>query len=218
MMGNMFMSHQQSAKQVVSDWNHPGDNVNIVASPVGTGFTQQNLLTYPAESSSLVLCSQQALVYPLSMAYSTPNSNSHIQRNGIRNQNAEEGDSVVIRNEWVREPREGPEKYYHTNSSNELATEVAYVEDFQVMQNWFPSVDGGTVDHVYNFFPNMQANQNFTFASLPATSRPNFNMSIDRLHGKAYIGWLKLKAALKWGISVRREAAAKRVAILEELD
>jgi len=69
--------------------------------------------THAAESSSLVLGSQQALIYPLAMFHQTRNSNSHIQRNGIRNQNAEEGDSVVIRNEWAKEPHEGTEGYYH---------------------------------------------------------------------------------------------------------
>lgn len=220
-MGSLLMSHQQSVKQVNSDWNHPSDNVNIVASQVGTGFTQQNVVAHPVESSSLVLGSQQELVYPLTMAYPTPNSNSDIQRNGIRLQNAEEGDSVIIKNEWAREPREVPEGYYHTNLHNELATEVVYRgtydEDFQVTQNWLPGINGSPVDHVYNFFPNMQGDQSFSFASLPPTSRPNFNMSMDRLHGKAYVGWLKLKAALKWGISVRKEAAAKR-AILEDLE
>jgi hypothetical protein len=194
-------------------------NVNIVAISSGNRFCTAEYVTHAAESSSLVLGSQQALIYPLPMFHQTRNSNSHIQRNGIRNQNAEEGDSVVIRNEWAKEPREGTEGYYHTNSSNELATEVAYRvtygEDFQVMQNWFPSINGSTVDHVYNFFPNTQGDQSFSFAS--PTSRPNFNMAMDRLHGKAYIGWLKLKAALKWGISVRKVAAAKR-AILEELE
>lgn len=219
MMGNMLMSHQQTEKEVNSDWYHPGgDNVNIVTSPVGTGFTQQSIVTHPAESS-LIAGSQQELVYPLSMAYSTPNPNLHIQRNGIKNQTVEEADSIVIRNEWAREPREGP-RYYHTNSSNELTTDVqyrvTYGDDFQVMQNWFPGINGGTVDHIYNFFPNTQGDQSFSFANLPSTSRP-INIAMDRLHGKAYIGWLKLKAALKWGITVRKVAAAKR-AILEELE
>lgn len=151
------------------------------------------MVTHAGESSSLVLGSQQALICPLAMACQTPNPNSHIQRNGIRNQNAEEGDSVVIRNEWAREPHEGP--------------------DFQVMQNWFPSINRGTVDRVNNFFPNTQGDQRLTFASVPPTSCLNFNMSMDRLHCKAYIGWLKLKAALKWGISVRKVAAARRARV-----
>lgn len=220
MMCSMLMSHQRTEKQVNSDWNHPGDdNVNIVTSPVGTGFTHQSIVTHPAESSSLIAGSQQEIVYPLSMAYSTTNPSLHIQRNGIKNQIIEEADSVVIRNEWAREPREGT-RYYHTNSSNELTTDVqyrvTYGDDFQVMQNWFPGINGGTVDHVYNFFPNTQGDQSFSFANLPSTSRP-INIAMDRLHGKAYIGWLKLKAALKWGITVRKVAAAKR-AILEELE
>jgi len=38
-----------------------------------------------------------------------------------------------------------------------------------------------------------------------------------RANGKAYVGWLKLKAALHWGIFIRKRAAARR-AQLEEVD
>lgn len=37
-----------------------------------------------------------------------------------------------------------------------------------------------------------------------------------RANGKAYVGWLKLKAALHWGIFIRKRAAARRANQLEE--
>ncbi|CAN4087123.1 unnamed protein product [Withania somnifera] len=33
--------------------------------------------------------------------------------------------------------------------------------------------------------------------------------------GKAVVGWLKLKAALRWGIFIRKKAAEKRAQIVE---
>lgn len=36
-----------------------------------------------------------------------------------------------------------------------------------------------------------------------------------RSSGKAVVGWLKLKAALRWGIFVRRKAAERRAHLIE---
>ncbi|KAK9706643.1 hypothetical protein RND81_07G141200 [Saponaria officinalis] len=52
------------------------------------------------------------------------------------------------------------------------------------------------------------------FAPSPAI---NFNFDEDRVRssGKAVVGWLKLKAALRWGIFVRKKAAERRAQIVE---
>lgn len=46
---------------------------------------------------------------------------------------------------------------------------------------------------------------------------PNFafNEDTSRSSGKAVIGWLKLKAALRWGIFVRKKAAERRAQLVE---
>ncbi|CAI0542497.1 unnamed protein product [Linum tenue] len=36
-----------------------------------------------------------------------------------------------------------------------------------------------------------------------------------RSSGKAVVGWLKLKAALRWGIFVRKRAAERRAQLIE---
>ncbi|XP_057537200.1 calmodulin-binding protein 60 C-like [Amaranthus tricolor] len=45
----------------------------------------------------------------------------------------------------------------------------------------------------------------------------NFNFEEDRTRssGKAVVGWLKLKAALRWGIFIRKKAAERRAQIVE---
>ncbi|CAI9756505.1 unnamed protein product [Fraxinus pennsylvanica] len=55
---------------------------------------------------------------------------------------------------------------------------------------------------------------NFTFTpDMPL----NFDFQEDRRRssGKAVVGWLKLKAALRWGIFVRKQAAERRAQIVE---
>ncbi|EEF37695.1 calmodulin binding protein, putative [Ricinus communis] len=51
---------------------------------------------------------------------------------------------------------------------------------------------------------------------VPAPS-PNYSFGDDqsRSSGKAVIGWLKLKAALRWGIFVRKRAAERRAQLIE---
>ncbi|XP_074307633.1 calmodulin-binding protein 60 B-like isoform X2 [Silene latifolia] len=45
----------------------------------------------------------------------------------------------------------------------------------------------------------------------------NFNFDEDRVRssGKAVVGWLKLKAALRWGIFIRKKAAEKRAQLVD---
>ncbi|KAM6585042.1 hypothetical protein CsatB_012044 [Cannabis sativa] len=44
----------------------------------------------------------------------------------------------------------------------------------------------------------------------------NYNLDDDRTRsGKAVVGWLKLKAALRWGIFIRKRAAEKRAQLVE---
>lgn len=52
------------------------------------------------------------------------------------------------------------------------------------------------------------------FMGNPATNY-SFEDDRSRSSGKAVVGWLKLKAALRWGIFVRKKAAEKRAQLVE---
>ncbi|XP_058749831.1 calmodulin-binding protein 60 C-like [Vicia villosa] len=56
----------------------------------------------------------------------------------------------------------------------------------------------------------------YSSAYLPATSM-NYNVDDERNRssGKAVVGWLKLKAALRWGIFIRKKAAERRAQLVE---
>ncbi|KAF7803542.1 calmodulin-binding protein 60 C [Senna tora] len=43
----------------------------------------------------------------------------------------------------------------------------------------------------------------------------NFDDERNRSSGKAVVGWLKLKAALRWGIFIRKKAAERRAQLIE---
>jgi hypothetical protein len=56
----------------------------------------------------------------------------------------------------------------------------------------------------------------FSSTNMP-TAPPNYSFGDDpsRSSGKAVVGWLKLKAALRWGIFVRKKAAERRAQLIE---
>ena len=70
---------------------------------------------------------------------------------------------------------------------------------------------------------NGQASANVTDDGYPYSSpyMPNsstgygFEDDRSRSSGKAVVGWLKLKAALRWGIFVRKKAAERRAQLVE---
>ncbi|TVU14272.1 hypothetical protein EJB05_37732 [Eragrostis curvula] len=55
------------------------------------------------------------------------------------------------------------------------------------------------------------------FPSYMPPPAPAFNFEDDRTRssGKAVVGWLKIKAAMRWGIFVRRKAAERRAQLVE---
>ncbi|XP_042399926.1 calmodulin-binding protein 60 B-like [Zingiber officinale] len=60
------------------------------------------------------------------------------------------------------------------------------------------------------------------YGYLPYTPSPiptfNFNEEQTRSSGKAVVGWLKIKAAMRWGIFIRKQVSERRKAQLVELD
>ncbi|KAF8392914.1 hypothetical protein HHK36_021154 [Tetracentron sinense] len=57
----------------------------------------------------------------------------------------------------------------------------------------------------------------YPYSSYMPSPSPNYSYDEDRTRssGKAVVGWLKLKAALRWGIFIRKKAAEKRAQLVE---
>lgn len=56
----------------------------------------------------------------------------------------------------------------------------------------------------------------YAFSSYLPSPSLTFNYDVEKpSSGKAVVGWLKLKAALRWGIFVRKKAAERRAQIVE---
>lgn len=57
----------------------------------------------------------------------------------------------------------------------------------------------------------------YAFSSYVPSPMPSYDEDRGR-SGKAVVGWLKIKAAMRWGFFIRKKAAEKRRAQLVELD
>ncbi|KAI3801652.1 hypothetical protein L1987_29762 [Smallanthus sonchifolius] len=80
-------------------------------------------------------------------------------------------------------------------------------EDMQQLLRLF-SMGGG---HGSNM-----AEDGFSFPSFMQSPAPNFDFDEDRSRsGKAVVGWLKIKAAMRWGFFVRKKAAERRAQLVE---
>lgn len=62
------------------------------------------------------------------------------------------------------------------------------------------------------------AEDGFSFPSYIPSPAPNFFDEDRSRPGKAVVGWLKIKAAMRWGFFVRKKAAERRRAQIVELD
>lgn len=80
-------------------------------------------------------------------------------------------------------------------------------EDMQHLLRVF-SMGGGSVN---------LPDDGFSFPSYMPSPCPNFNFDDDRSRssGKAVVGWLKIKAAMRWGIFIRKKAAERRAQLVE---
>ena len=64
--------------------------------------------------------------------------------------------------------------------------------------------------------PANASNDSYPYSSYIQPPSTNFNFVEDRRSsGKAVVGWLKLKAALRWGIFIRKKAAERRAQLVE---
>ncbi|KAM1793151.1 hypothetical protein ACFX12_036924 [Malus domestica] len=95
--------------------------------------------------------------------------------------------------------------------------EILENEDMQRLLHIF-NMGGQGQGHGYGHASMNITEDNYPYSS-PYVPTPQVNYSVDDDHsrssGKAVVGWLKLKAALRWGIFIRKKAAERRAQLVE---
>lgn len=106
-----------------------------------------------------------------------------------------------------RDTRGQVDDFFSEEDIRSRSMEMLENEDMQQLLRMF-SMGGGAVG---------VADDGYSYP--PFTPAPTYSYSEEKTRGsgKAIVGWLKLKAALRWGIFIRKIAAQKRARI-EEMD
>ncbi|KAK8954853.1 hypothetical protein KSP39_PZI002160 [Platanthera zijinensis] len=86
--------------------------------------------------------------------------------------------------------------------------EILENEDMQHLLRVF-SLGGGVASNIQE--------DGYGYPSYMPSPFPNYNFEDDRSRssGKAVVGWLKIKAAMRWGIFIRKKAAERRAHLIE---
>ncbi|KAJ6978979.1 hypothetical protein D5086_022199 [Populus alba] len=103
----------------------------------------------------------------------------------------------------------GTEDYFAEEEIRTRSHEMLENEDLQNLLRGFNMGGQGTSFNV--------TEDGYPYSSYMPCPSPNYCFGDDpsRSSGKAVVGWLKLKAALRWGIFVRKKAAERRAQLVE---
>lgn len=176
---------------MATSFSIPSQNANLNApvSFVGSSFALQNQL--PSTSNQAQLQRSENV-----LALGPPQSST----SGFQNVGASNLTSF-----------RGVDDFFSEEEIRMRSHEMLENEDMQHLLRIFNMGGHGHVPNV--------AEDGYPYSSgyMPNTSlNYNFNDDHDRTRsGKAVVGWLKLKAALRWGIFVRKRAAERRAQLVE---
>jgi hypothetical protein len=103
----------------------------------------------------------------------------------------------------------GVEDYFPEEEIRMRSHEMLENEDMQHLLRFFNMGGHGSINATEDGYP---------YPS-PYMGTPSLDCNFDddrtRSSGKAVVGWLKLKAALRWGIFIRKKAAERRAQLVE---
>ncbi|KAL5842333.1 hypothetical protein ACOSQ3_012936 [Xanthoceras sorbifolium] len=107
--------------------------------------------------------------------------------------------------DWSHNRDRGVEDFFSEEEIRMRSHEMLENEDMQHLLRLFSM--GG---HASSNIPE----EGYTFPSFMPSPMPNFDEDRTR-PGKAVVGWLKIKAAMRWGFFIRKKAAERRAQIVE---
>lgn len=111
----------------------------------------------------------------------------------------------------------GLEDYFPEEEIRMRSHEMLENEDMQHLLRLFNMGNGGAHGQASGSHVNENYYSYTSGGYMPNTPGFGYGFDVDktRSSGKAVVGWLKLKAALRWGIFIRKQAAERRAQIVE---
>lgn len=111
--------------------------------------------------------------------------------------------------DWSNPRERGPEDFFSEEEIRLRSHEMLESEDMQQFLRLF-SMGGGGGNGSTTHLPE----DGYTFPSFLHTPMQGYDEDRGR-SGRAVVGWLKIKAAMRWGFFIRRKAAERRAQIVE---
>ncbi|KAE8710360.1 Calmodulin-binding protein 60 E [Hibiscus syriacus] len=106
--------------------------------------------------------------------------------------------------DWTNNQDKGVEDFFSEEEIRIRSNEMLENEDMQHLLRLFSM--GG---------PNVTEDGGYGFSNYMPSPMPNFVDDDRSRPGKAVVGWLKIKAAMRWGFFIRKKAAERRARIVE---
>lgn len=125
----------------------------------------------------------------------------------------------------LRPPQPSMPSYFAASTPNPYKGAEDFLTEEEIRMRSHEMLENDDMQHLLRIFSMGQghasssaAEENYQYGSayMPHMSSTfGFDEDRTRSSGKAVIGWLKLKAALRWGIFIRKKAAERRAQIVE---
>ncbi|XP_043709203.1 calmodulin-binding protein 60 B-like isoform X2 [Telopea speciosissima] len=169
----------------------------------GTSFAPQNQMIGDPNQAQVTRNDNNivglALGPPLSSASAFQNVGPSVQTTNLSSYD-----------DWSRNRETRVDEFFSEEEIRMRSHEMLENEDMQHLLRIFSMGGHGPVNVTEDGYPSYQS------SFLPSPS-PNYGYDEERSRssGKAVVGWLKLKAALRWGIFIRKKAAERRAQLVE---
>ncbi|KAG5622680.1 hypothetical protein H5410_007898 [Solanum commersonii] len=125
----------------------------------------------------------------------------------------------------LRPPQPSMSSYFTASTPNPYKGAEDFLTEEEIRMRSHEMLENEDMQHLLRMFSMGQghasssvAEENYQYGSayMPnMSSNFGFDEERTRSSGKAVVGWLKLKAALRWGIFIRKKAAERRAQITE---
>lgn len=124
----------------------------------------------------------------------------------------------------LRPPQPSMSSYFAASTPNPYKGAEDFLTEEEIRMRSHEMLENEDMQHLLRIFSMGQGHasssgeENYQYGSsyMPNMSSTfGFDEDRTRSSGKAVVGWLKLKAALRWGIFIRKKAAERRAQIVE---
>ncbi|KAG4113321.1 hypothetical protein ERO13_D13G216100v2 [Gossypium hirsutum] len=110
-------------------------------------------------------------------------------------------------NDWTKNHDKGVEDFLSEEEIRVRSNEMLENEEMQHLLRLFNMGGNASI--------NMTEDSGYGFPNYIPSPMPNFVDEDRSRSGKAVVGWLKIKAAMRWGFFIRKKAAERRAQIVE---